>query len=139
VRRAAVVVMVAMPAALLTVAVVDAGAGRPTPTPPSGAGVPLTVQADVTRKARPAALPTTLHRGKRLRATDAATPPSPRMAPAMSESSPLTAAQDGVRQAASVTVGARAPPASSGQASAQDGARLSQRGPRARHLCYTAA
>jgi hypothetical protein len=125
VRRAAVVVMVAVPAALLTGAVVDAGAGRPASPPPSGAGAPFTVQADATRKARPAALPTTSHRGKRPRVTDAAMPPSPRTAPAASASSPLTAAQDGVRQAARVSFGARAPPASGTQASAQGGARSS--------------
>jgi hypothetical protein len=112
VRRAAVVLVVAVPAALLTAGVaVDAGAGRPASPPPSGSGAPLTVQADVTRKARPAALPTTSHRGKRPRVTDAATPPSPGTAPAMSASSPLTAAQDGVRQSARVTLGARPPPA----------------------------
>jgi hypothetical protein len=126
VRRAAFVAVIAVPAALLTVAAaVDAGAGRPTSPPPSGAGAPLTVQADVTRKARPAAMPPTSHRGKRPRATDAATPPSPGTAPAMSASSSLTAAQDGVRQSARVTCGARAPPTSGGQASAFGGARLS--------------
>lgn len=124
-RRAAVVVMVVAPAALLTGALVDAGAGRPAPPPPSGAGAPLTVQADVTRKARPAALPTTSHRGRRPRASDAATPPSPGTAPAMSASSPPAAAQGGVRQSARVTFGARAPPVSDPHASTSGGARLS--------------
>ena len=67
--------------------------------------------ADVTRKARPAALSTTSHRGTRLRADDAATPPSPGTAPAMSASSPLTAAQDGPGHAVAASCGARAPPA----------------------------
>jgi len=126
VRRAAVVVAIVVPAALLTAAAaVDAGAGRPASPPPSGAGAPLTDQADLARKARPAALPTTSHRGKRSRVIDAATPPSPGTAPAMSASSPLTAAQDGARQSARVTSGARAPPVSGRQASVQDGARLS--------------
>jgi hypothetical protein len=126
VRRAAALAAFAVPAALLTAAVaVNAGEGRAAPSPHPGSGALITVQADVTRKARPATLPTTSHRGKRPRVTDAATPPSPGTAPAVSASSPLTAAQDGVRQSARVTVGARAPPASSGQASARDGARLS--------------
>ena len=124
-RRAAFVVVIAVPAALLTVGAVDADAGRPALPTPSGAGASLAVQADVTRKARPAAQPATSHRGKRPRATDAATPPSTGTAPAMCASSPLTAAQDGVRQSARVACGARAPPASGRQANASGSARLS--------------
>jgi hypothetical protein len=110
VRRVAVAVVIAVPAALLTLSVADAGAGRVT-SPPPGPGAPVTVQAaDVARKARPATLPTTSHRGKRPRADDAATPPSPGMAPAVAASSTLTAAQDAVRHAERTLQGARAPP-----------------------------
>jgi hypothetical protein len=110
VRRAAVVLAVALPAALLTAVAADAGAGRPASPPPPGPGGPVTVQADVTRKARPAVVPSTSHRGKRLRVTDAATPSSPGTPPAASASSPLPVAQDGVRRAARAVSGARAPP-----------------------------
>jgi hypothetical protein len=110
VRRAAVVLALAVPGALLAAAAADAGAGRAASPPPPSPGGPVTVQADVARKARPAVLPTTSHRGKRLRVTDAATPPSPGTAPAMSASSASTAAQDGVRRAARAEHGARAPP-----------------------------
>lgn len=109
-RRVAVAFMVAVPAAILTVSVADAGAGRAA-SPPPGPGAPVAAQAaDVTRKARPATLPTTSHRSKRLRADDAATPPSPGMAPAVAASSTLTAAQDAVRHAERTLQGARAPP-----------------------------
>ena len=109
-RRVAVAFMVAVPAALLTISVADAGAGRAV-SPPPGPGAPATAQAaDVARKARPATLPTTSHRGKRLRADDAATPPSPETAPAVAASSTLTAAQDAVRHAERALRGARAPP-----------------------------
>jgi hypothetical protein len=111
VRRAAVVLVVVVPAALLTAVVVDAGAGRTASPPPPGPGGPQMAQADVTRKAGPAAQPTASHRGKRLRATDDATPPSLGTAPAMSGSSPSSAAQDGVRQTAGVAHAARGPPA----------------------------
>ena len=109
-RRVTVAFMVAVPAAFLTISVADAGAGR-VASPPPGPGAPATVQAaDVTRKARPATLPTTSHRSKRPRADDAATPPSPGMAPAVAASSTLTAAQDAVRHAERALRGARAPP-----------------------------
>jgi hypothetical protein len=111
VRRATVAIVVAIPAALLTFAAADAGAGRAASPPSPGAFIPVSTQAaDVTRKARPASLPTTSHRSKRLRADDAATPQLPGAAPAVAASSPLTAAQDAVRHAECAQRGARAPP-----------------------------
>jgi hypothetical protein len=110
-RRVVVMLVVAVPTALLAVAAADAGAGRAATPPPPGPGGAQTVQADLTRKAALIAQPTTSHRGKRLRVTDDATPPSPGTAPAMSASSPLPAAQDGVRQLARPARGARGPPA----------------------------
>ena len=110
-RRAAVVLAVAVPAALLVPAAAVAGAGRTASPPPPGPGGPMTVQADVTRKPSLAPLTTASHRDKRLRVSDAATPPSPGTASVMSAGSPLPAAQDGVRQAARAVSGARAPPA----------------------------
>jgi hypothetical protein len=111
VRRAVVVLVVAVPVALLAAVATDAGAGRTASPPPPAPGGPLTVQADVARKAGPAVQPATSLRGKRLPATDDATPPSLGTAPAMSGSRPLCAAQAGVRQAAGVAHGARGPPA----------------------------
>ena len=110
-RRAAVAIVVAVPAALLTFAVSDAGAGRAASPAPPGPGAPVFFQAaDVARKSRPASLLTTSHRGKRLRADDAATPPLPGASPAVAASSSLTAAQDAVRHAERALSGARAPP-----------------------------
>ena len=110
-RRATVAIVVAVPAALLTVAVTDAGVGRASSAPPPGSGGPVVSQAaDVARNARPVALPTTSHRGKRPRADAAATPPLPGAAPAVAASSSLTAAQDAVRHSERALWGARAPP-----------------------------
>jgi hypothetical protein len=111
VRRTVAILAVAVPAALLVPAAADAGAGRAASPPPPGPGGPVTVQADVTRKSSLVAPTTTSHRDKRLRVSDAATPPSPGTTPAVSASSPLPVAQDGVRHAARATSGARAPPA----------------------------
>jgi hypothetical protein len=111
VRRAVIVLVVAVPAALLATVATDAGAGRTASPPPPGSGGPLTVQADVARKAGPAVQPATSLRGKRLPAIDDATPPSPETAPAMSGRWSLCAAQAGVRQASGIAHGARGPPA----------------------------
>ena len=114
VRRAIVVLaVVAAPATLMTLAAVDAGAGRPARPPASGAfgAAPAVVQADVTRKARPAAARPTSQRGKGWKADDAATPPSPETAPAMSASLRLTVATGSAHAAETASSGARAPPA----------------------------
>lgn len=113
-RRAIVVLaVVAAPATLMTLAAADAGAGRPAPPPASGAAgaAPTVVQADVTGKARPAAARPTSQRGKGWKADDAATPPSPETAPAMSASLRLTLATGGTHAAETAGSGARAPPA----------------------------
>ena len=80
----------------------DAAAGRPAPPPAAGApaAAPAAVQADVTRKARPAVAQTDSRRGTGLRADDAATPPSPETAPAMSASSHLGRTTGGAHAAA---------------------------------------
>ncbi len=109
-RRAVVVFAVAAPVTLLVVAVAAAGDGPRVGPPPPGARVaPLAVQASEARKALVTAGATS-HRGTRLRADDAATPPSPETAPAMSASLPLAAAPGGSREAAIALPGARAPP-----------------------------
>ena len=109
VRRAIVVLaVVAAPATLMTLAA--AGAGRPAPPPASGAA-PAAVQADVTRKARPAAARPTSQRDKGWKADDAATPPSSETTPAMSVSLRLTVATGGAHAAGAAGSGARAPPA----------------------------
>ena len=111
VRRAIVVLaVVAAPATLMTLAAADAGAGRPAPPPASGAA-PAAVQADVTRKARPAAARPTSQRDKGWKADDAATPPSSETTPAMSVSLRLTVATGGAHAAGAAGSGARAPPA----------------------------
>ena len=112
-RRAIVVIAVAAtPASLLTMTAADAGAGSRVPPPPSGGrAAQVVAQADVTRKARPATAPTMTQRGKGSRANDAATPPSPETAPAMS-ASPRPGRTIGDAPAlASATSKARAPPA----------------------------
>jgi len=113
VRRAIVVLaVVAAPATLMTLAAADAGAGRPAPPPASGAaGAPAVVQAGVTTKARPAAARPTSQRGKGWKADDAATPPSPETAPAMSASLRLAGAAGSAHAADTASSGARAPPA----------------------------
>jgi hypothetical protein len=113
VRRAIVVIAVAAtPASLLTMMAADAGAGSRVLPPTSGDRAAHAVaQADVTRKARPAAATTTSLRGKGSRANDTATPPSPETAPAMS-ASPRPGRTIGAAHAlASATSKARAPPA----------------------------
>jgi hypothetical protein len=113
VRRAIVVLAVAaVPGALLATTIAGAGHGRPAGPPPPVApsSSPVAVQTGDTKKERLAAAQTTSHRGKRLRAHDAATPPSPGTAPAMSASSPLAAAPGDARSAKFVLPGARAPP-----------------------------
>jgi len=114
VRRAIVVMaVVAVPAAFLATSAADAGAGKP--APPPAPGVPAAglaaVQADVTRKSRPATAQTTSRRGKGWRADDAATPPSPGTAPAMSASSHLFRTAVDARAVAATLHSARAPPA----------------------------
>jgi hypothetical protein len=114
VRRAIVALAVAAaPAALLATSVAGAGDPRPAGPPPPGAPAasPVAVQAGDTKKGFLAVAQTTSHRGKRLRADDAATPPSPGAAPAMSASSPLVAVPGGAQSVAAVLPGARAPPA----------------------------
>ena len=113
VRRAIVVLALAGPAALLATAVAGAGGGRHAGPPPPGAPAasPVAVQTGDTSKQRLAAATTMSPRGKRLRADDAATPPSPGTAPAMSASSPLAAAPGGAHSTAVIIRGARAPPA----------------------------
>jgi len=109
VRRAIVVLaVVAAPATLMTLAA--AGAGRPAPPPAFGAALAV-VQADVTRKARPAAARPTSQRDKGWKADDAATPPSSETTPAMSVSLRLTVATGGAHAAGAAGSGARAPPA----------------------------
>jgi hypothetical protein len=117
-RRAIVVLAVAAaPATLFATSVVDAAAGRPAPPPASGApaGAPAAAsaaaQADVTRKARPAVAQTKSQRGTGLRVDDAATPPSPETAPAMSAGSRLGRTTGGAHAVAPALPGARAPPA----------------------------
>jgi hypothetical protein len=114
VRRAIVVMaVVAVPAAFLATNVADAGAGRPAPPPAPGgpAAGPAAVQADVTRKVRLATAQTTSQRGKGWRAIDAATPPFPGTAPAMSASSPLFRTAVDVCFVVTSLHSARAPPA----------------------------
>lgn len=114
VRRAIVVMaVVTVPAAFLATSAADASAGRPAPPPAPGVPVagPAAVQTDVTGKARPATTQTTSQRGKGWRADDAAAPPSPGTAPAVSAGShPFRAAVD-ARAVASTPNSARAPPA----------------------------
>ena len=113
--RSAIVILavVATPAAFLATSAADAGAGRPAPPPRSGVPTagPAVVQADVTRKARPAAAPAMSQRGTGWRADDAATPPSPGTAPAMSASPHPGRTTGGAHAVAPVLPGARAPPA----------------------------
>jgi hypothetical protein len=113
VRRAIVILALAAPAALLGTAVAGAGGGRPAGPPPAGAPVagPVAVQAGDTTKQRLAAARTQSLRAERLRADDAATPPSPGTAPAMSASSPLVTAPGGAHSTGISVAGARAPPA----------------------------
>jgi hypothetical protein len=114
VRRAiAVMAVVATPATLLATSAADAAASRPAPPPASGvpAAAPGALQADITRKARPAVAQAQSQHGKGWRADDAATPPSPGMAPAMSASSHPGRATGGVHAEAPALPGARAPPA----------------------------
>ena len=114
VRRAILVLaVVAAPATLMTLAAADAGAGRPAPAPASGVAgaAPAVVQADVTRKARPATARPTSQRDKGWKADDAATPPSSETTPAMSVSLRLTVATGGAHAAGAAGSGARAPPA----------------------------
>lgn len=118
-RRAAIACAVAAPVTLLVVTVSAAADGPRLGPPPPGARVaPLAaVQASETRKELVIAVATS-HRGTRLRVDDAATPPSPETAPAMSASLPLAAAPGGPREAAITLPGARAPPAA-GRTAAQ--------------------
>lgn len=112
-RRAFAVVVLAVPAALLTAPVAGAGGGRPAGPPPPGAPAPgpVAVQTGDTTKQHLAVATTQSRRGKRLQANDAATPPSPATAPAMSVSSPLAAACDDAPSVTPLVPGARAPPA----------------------------
>jgi hypothetical protein len=118
VRRAIVILALAAPAALLGTAVAGAGGGRHAGPPPPGAPAPgpVAVQAGDTKKVRLAATQTTSLRGKRLRADDAAAPPSPGTAPAMSASSPLAVAPGGAHSIEISVAGARAPPAGASSA-----------------------
>ncbi|HEX5643335.1 MAG TPA: hypothetical protein VFZ86_13515 [Thermoleophilia bacterium] len=117
-RGAAVVFAVAAPVTLLVVTAAAADGPRVGPPPPGARVAPLAaVQASATRKEVAGAVATS-HRGTRLRAHDAATPPSPETAPAMSAGLPLAAAPGGPREAAITLPGARAPPAA-GRAVAQ--------------------
>lgn len=110
-RGAAVVFAVAAPVTLLVVTVTAADSPRVGPPLPVARVAPLAaVQAGATRKELAGAVATS-HRGTRLRAHDAATPPSPETAPAMSAGLPLAAAPGGPREAAITLPGARAPPA----------------------------
>jgi hypothetical protein len=105
------VVAATAPVTLLVVTTAAAADGPRLGPPPSGAQVaPLAVPASETRRESLTADGTS-HRGTRLRADDAATPPSPETAPAMSASLPLAAAPGGSREAAITLPGARAPPA----------------------------
>ena len=111
-RRAFAVLVLAVPAALLAAPVAGAGGGRPAGPPPPGAPAagPVAVQTGDTTKQH-LAVATQSRRGKRLQANDAATPPSPETAPAMSVSSPLAAACDDAPSVTPLVPGARAPPA----------------------------
>jgi hypothetical protein len=112
VRRAIVVLaVVAAPATLMTMAAADAGAGRPAPPLASGGAAPAVAQADGTRKVRPAAARPASRRGKGWKSDDAATPPSPETAPAVSASLRNTVATSSAHAAETASAGARAPPA----------------------------
>ena len=116
-RRAIVVMaVVAAPATLFATSGAVAAAGRPAPPPAAGApagapAAPAAVQADVARKAAPAVAQTKSQRGTGLRVDDAATPPSPETAPAMSAISHLGRTTGGAHAVAPAMPGARAPPA----------------------------
>ena len=113
-RRAIVfMVVVAAPAVLFATGARDAGAGRPAPPPASGVPVAggAMVQADVIRKAGPVVTPATSERRTGWRANDAAMPPPPGTAPAMSVDPHLSRATGGAHSSTPAASGARAPPA----------------------------
>jgi hypothetical protein len=105
------IVAVAVPAALFAAG--TAGADETLPVGPSPAGrahAPAALTTAVKQDRMVAARQTSL-RGRRLRADDAATPPSPGTAPAMSASPALLAAPGDAPSSAFVhTAGARPPP-----------------------------
>lgn len=110
-RGVTVVFALAAPVTLLVVTVAAAADGPRVGSSSPGARTALAaVQASETRKELGTA-DATSHRGTRLRANDAATPPFPETAPAMSASLPLATAPGGSREAAITLPGARAPPA----------------------------
>jgi hypothetical protein len=103
------VVAVAVPAVLFVAG--TAGADETRPAAPPGSPHAPAAQSVGVKPDRPAAARQTSLRGRRLRADDDATPPSPGTAPAMSASSPLAAASGGAPSSALVhTAGPRAPP-----------------------------